>query len=277
MKAHTPLLHSPPAHRKMSSIEMRLAALEAQVAELKTENELLKMLTPLEAVTEGLKMASPEEVAAFSKALEACAPKTSAPKPHKTPKEEKKNTNPTGPAEFNAFVQAIWHEMAAVEGVVGEHDEAFKKASKEVGVTFQKARAEASRRKAEMEGREAPVPKTPKAAAPKTPVAAKPVAPKTPTAKAAPPKTPAAPAAPKKAAKAELTAPSAEQILAATADYDDEMRSKMKDECESYGWEARIFEKKACWLDPSNGDVYSYDGINNVGVYDSESGEFCAA
>jgi len=37
----------------MSSIELRLASLEAMISELKTENELLKMLTPLEAFTEG--------------------------------------------------------------------------------------------------------------------------------------------------------------------------------------------------------------------------------
>jgi hypothetical protein len=71
--------------------------------------------------------------------------------------------------------------------------------------------------------------------------------------------------------------PTAEQILAATPDYDDEMRAKMKAECEGYGWEARVFEEKACWLDPAAGDVYSYDGITNVGIYDGESGEFCAA
>ena len=261
---------------------MRLAALEAQVVELKTENELLKMLTPLEAITEGLKAATPAEVEGWMAACEAVAGKMPAPKANaskaKTPKDEKKNTNPTGPAEFNAFIQAIWHEMAAVEGVVGEHNDAFKKASKEVGVTFQKARAEASRRKAEMEGKPAPVPKAaaPKAAkpaAPKAPVKAapKPAAPKAPV-KAAPKPAAPEPAAPKAAA---LTVPTDAQIVEATTDYDDAMRTKMKAECEGYGWQACVFAEKACWLDPSTGDVFSYDSIATIGVYDAETGEFC--
>ena len=242
---------------------------------MKTENELLKMLTPLEAITEGLKAATPAEVESWMAACEAVSGKMKTPKA-KTPKDEKKNTNPTGPAEFNILIQAVWHEMAADAGVVGEHDDAFKKASKEVGVTFQKARAEASRRKAEMEGKPAPVPKAaaPKAA-PKV-TAPKVTAPKVTAAKAAAPK--AAAAAPKAAAlKAAPVEPTAEAIAAATGDYDDEMRAKMKAECEGYGWQARMFDEKACWLDPATGDCYSYDGIANVGVFDSESGEFCAA
>ena len=243
----------------MSSIEMRLAALEAQVVELKTENELLKMLTPLEAITEGLKAATPAEVEGWMAACEAVAGKMPAPKANaskaKTPKDEKKNTNPTGPAEFNAFIQAIWHEMAAVEGVVGEHNDAFKKASKEVGVTFQKA------------------PKAAKPAAPKAPVKAapKPAAPKAPV-KAAPKPAAPEPAAPKAAA---LTVPTDAQIVEATTDYDDAMRTKMKAECEGYGWQACVFAEKACWLDPSTGDVFSYDSIATIGVYDAETGEFC--
>jgi hypothetical protein len=264
----------------MSSIEMRLAALEAQVVELKTENELLKMLTPLEAITEGLKAATPAEVEGWMAACEAVSGKMKAPKAKLTKEEkEKKNTNPTGPAEFNVLIQAVWHEMAADAGVVGEHDDAFKKASKEVGVTFQKARAEASRRKAEMEGKPAPVPKAPKAAAAKaTPkaAAAKPAPVAAPKAAAPKPAPKPAPVAAPKAAAA-TAEPSAEAIAAATADYDDEMRAKMKAECEGYGWQARMFDEKACWLDPTTGDCYSYDGIANVGVYDAESGEFCAA
>jgi hypothetical protein len=101
-------------------------------------------------------------------------------------------------------------------------------------------------------------------------------APKVTAAKAAAPK--AAAAAPKAAAlKAAPVEPTAEAIAAATGDYDDEMRAKMKAECEGYGWQARMFDEKACWLDPATGDCYSYDGIANVGVFDSESGEFCAA
>ena len=252
---------------------MRLAALEAQVVELKTENELLKMLTPLEAITEGLKAATPEEVAGWMAACEEVSGKTvSKAKSSKTKltkeEKEKKTTNPTGPAEFNAFIQAIWHEMAAVEGVVGDHDDAFKKASKEVGVTFQKARAEASRRKAEMEGKAAPVPKTPKVKAVSSPVPAPAPKPAKVEAKAAP--------APK-AAPAASKVPSAEDILAATPDLNEVLRSKVKAECEGYGWEARLFEGKACWLDANNGDVYEYAGENIIGVYDAENNEFCLA
>jgi hypothetical protein len=272
----------------MSSIEMRLAALEAQVVELKNENELLKMLTPLEAITEGLKAATPAEVEGWMAACEAVSgemkklPKTKVKAP-KAPKDDKKNTNPTGPAEFNAFIQAVWHEMAAVEGVVGEHDDAFKKASKEVGVTFQKARAEASRRKAEMEGKAAPVPKAPKPAAPKAPVpkapkaaapvaAPKPAAPKAAAPKAAAPKAaePVA-AAPKPAAHA---VPSEEDIVAATPDLNDALRMKVKADCEGLGWEARLIDGKACWLESTSGDVYDYAGEKIIGAYDAEDGEF---
>ena len=259
---------------------MRLAALEAQVVELKNENELLKMLTPLEAITEGLKAATPAEVEGWMAACEAVSgemkklPKTKVKAPKaKAPKDDKKNTNPTGPAEFNAFIQAVWHEMAAVEGVVGEHDDAFKKASKEVGVTFQKARAEASRRKAEMEGKAAPVPKAPKAAAPKAaPVAApKPAAPKAAVPVAAPKAAEPVAAAPKPAAHA---VPSEEDIIAATPDLNHALRMKVKADCEGLGWEARLFDGKACWLESTSGDVYDYAGENIIGAYDAEDGEF---
>jgi hypothetical protein len=257
----------------MSSIEMRLAALEAQVVELKNENELLKMLTPLEAITEGLKAATPAEVEGWMAACKEVADsmkKAKTPKA-KAPKDDKKNTNPTGPAEFNAFIQAVWHEMAAVEGVVGEHDDAFKKASKEVGVTFQKARAEASRRKAEMEGKAAPVPKAPKPAAPKAaPVAA----PKAAVPVAAPKAAEPVAAAPKPAAHA---VPSEEDIVAATPDLNDALRMKVKADCEGLGWEARLFDGKACWLESTSGDVYDYAGENIIGAYDAEDGEFCLA
>ena len=244
---------------------MRLAALEAQVVELKNENELLKMLTPLEAITEGLKAATPAEVEGWMAACEQVAGSMKKPKAPKVkapsaPKDEKKNTNPTGPAEFNALIQAVWHEMAAVAGVVGEHDDAFKKASKEVGVTFQKARAEACRRKAEMEGKPAPVLKEPKVAAVK-PAAA-------PKAAAVKPAEPAPPA---------LKMPSHEDILAATPDYDDAERAKMKAESEKEGLKACMFEGKACWLNPTTGDVYEYNGNAGMGVYDAASGEFYAA
>ncbi len=263
---------------------MRLAALEAQVVELKAENELLKMLTPLEAITEGLKAATPAEVEGWMAACEQVSGKMKklpkAPKV-KAPKDEKKNTNPAGPAEFNALIRAVWHEMAADAGVVGDHGDAFIKASKEVGVTFQKARAEACRRKAEMEGKPAPVLKEPKVAAPKAAVkaAVKPAAPKAAAPKAAAPKA----AAPKPAVKAPVAepvpspkVPSEQDILAATPDSDDADRAKMKAESEAYGWKAQLINGVACWVDYSNGECYSYDGMTTIGIYDAETGEFCA-
>ena len=164
--------------------------------------------------------------------------------------------------------------MAAFAGVVGEHDDEFKKASKEVGVTFQEARAEASRRKAEMEGKPAPVPKAPKAAAK--------VAAPTPAAKVAAPKPAAAkPVAPKVAAPKPVAptpahaVPSEEDIIAATPDLNDALRMKVKADCEGLGWKARLFDGKACWLDATSGDVYDYAGENTIGVYDAEGDEFC--
>jgi hypothetical protein len=230
----------------MSSIEMRLAALELQFAELKMENETLKM--------------SSKKV------------KTKA---EKAENAEKNNTIPAVPSEWNVFVNSGWHEMAAVKGVTGEHDDAFKKASKEVGVTYQGAMKEASRRKAELEGREL-VPKVKKEPKEKALKAASPKAPAEPV--KASPKAPTPIKVPAPSPKAEVLTemPSDADILAATPDYDDEMRVKMKAECEGYGWQARLINGIACWLDVSSGDVYSYDGINTIGIYDSESGEFCS-
>ena len=258
----------------MSSIEMRLAALEAQVVDLKTENELLKMLTPLEAMTEGLKAASPEEVAAFSIALTALVKTPKASKGSKLSKEEKekKNTNPSGPAEFNVLIQAVWHEMAASAGVIGEHDDAFKKASKEVGVTFQIARAEASRRKADMEGMPTPAAKAPKAKPTTVTAIAKP----TPKPVAAPKPVPVvAIAKTTPVAVSPVEVPSDEDIASVTPGYTAEMRAKMKLDSEAGGWTARLFDGKARWLETETGNVYEYEGYPEIGVYDAESGEFC--
>ena len=65
----------------------------------------------------------------------------------------KKIENPEGPVAWNEFIQATWRELAAEKGIVGEDDEAFKAAATAAGVTFAMARAEAVRRKAQMEGR----------------------------------------------------------------------------------------------------------------------------
>ena len=140
-----------------SSLISRVAALDARLAAVESENELLKMQLPLEAFTQGLKDASPDAIAAWAAACSAAAEglglgeapaKTKAKKAVLTPEEKvKKTTNPEGPAAWNAYINATWHEMAAAKGVVVEGDHAaFKKAAGQVGITFSIARAEASRR-----------------------------------------------------------------------------------------------------------------------------------
>jgi hypothetical protein len=239
----------------MSSIEQRLAALEANsvaFAALQARN------AALEAQLEALKTSSKTV-------------KTKAEKVEKV-KDDKKNTNPTGPSEWNVFVATIRNEMAAAKGIVEEDEATFKKACKEAGITYQGVLKEASRRKAEMEGKETPVPKVKKAAkaAPKTP---------SPTATPAPPpiKVPA-PSAPSLKPHVPARVPSEADIIEATPDYDDEMRARMKTECEEdNGWVARLIDDMACWLDPSNGEVHSYDANHTLGTYDEETGVFTAA
>ena len=247
----------------VSSISARIAALEAGMADLRAENELLKMQMPLEAFTEGLKAASPEQLAAFFAAAELPAKKGK--KAAKTAEEKaKKTTNPEGPSAWNVFVNATWHEMAAEKGVVSEaHDAAFKKASATVGVTYQSAMKEASRRKAELEGKEPKAPKEPKAAA--VPKAESPAA--------------SAPASPKAASPAPKTlpAPTEAQIKAATLECDDEMRGLIREEHEANGWEAVLAGGEAGWLDPSTGTVHSYDGEKVLGEWDAEKGVFTIA
>lgn len=241
----------------MTSIIDRLVALEATMAELKIENELLKMLTPLEAFTAGLKDASAEQVQAWA---EACAEvaeahgvgssgevKTKKGKKAKAsePKEKKKTTNAEGPSEWNIFVQATWHEMAAVKGIVGDHDEAFKKACKEAGITYQGALKEAGVRRAALEGREVGEKKV-----------------KAKKEKAAAP-APASAAAPRK--------PTAEEIKKATPEGNDAMRVAMTSEGEEMGWTAAFINDCACWL-KEGGEVISYDCSETLGVY--SDGEF---
>lgn len=257
----------------VSSMSARIAALEAGMADLRAENELLKMQLPLEALTEGLKAASPEQLAAFFAAAELPAKKGK--KAAKTAEEKaKKTTNPEGPSAWNVFVNATWHEMAAEKGVVGEvHDAAFKKASAAVGVTYQSAMKEASRRKAELEGKE---PKEPKAKKePKEPKAKK--EPKAESPAASAPASPKA-AAPVPAAPKALPAPTEAQIKAATLEYDDEMREAITRECtEDFGWEAVFVGGQAGWLNPATGEVHSYDGINVLGAWDADKGVFISA
>ena len=137
----------------LSKLTERLAALEEEVA-------LMKMSTAISSMTEGLRLAEPEEakewVEAANKILSLYATKTS--KASKTSKAEKKaTTNERGPSEWNVFVEATWIEMAAAAGVLmGDGDDAkavFKKAAGAAGVSYQSAMKEASVRKAANEGR----------------------------------------------------------------------------------------------------------------------------
>ena len=246
------------------------------MAELKAENELLKMQktqTPLAAITEGLKAASAADITAWMEACAAVAakyevktPKAKKGKKASSPssddeekekekeKKPKKITNAAGPAEWNAFKQAVWHEMAAEHGITGEHNDAFKKAAAAAGITHDVARAEASRRKAEMEGEKEKTKKPAKQ--PKTPA-------KVPAIKAE------APGAPVKAkaepVKAEPVMPSMPAI-----DFDE---AKCKADAESLGWVERNFNGVRCWLDVS-GDVFSFNGEEIIGAYDEETEEF---
>jgi len=250
------------------AMNARIASLEAGMSDLRAENEMLKMQLPLEALTAGLKAASPEQLAAFLAAAELPAKK--AKKAAKTAEEkEKKTTNPKGPSEWNVFVNATWHEMAAEKGVVSEvHDAAFKKASAAVGVTYQVAMKEASRRKAELEGKEPKAPKEPKAkkaASPKPEASAA----SSPAASA-----PASPKAESPVPKA-LPVPTKEQIKAASLEYNDDQRDAVIRECvEDWGYQAVLAGGQACWLDPATGKVHSWDTIDVVGNWDAKKGVF---
>ena len=240
-----------------TSMISRIAALEARMAAVESENEMLK--ASLE-VSE--------------------APAKKAKKAVLTPEEKaKKTTNPEGPAAWNAFIVATWREMAAEKGVVCDDYDAFKKAAGAVGITGTVARSEAARRKRLMEGKE-PIPpkelkapKEPKAAAP-TPAASAPASSQaeSPAASAPPSPKAAVVAAPKR-----LPVPTEAQVKAATLEYDDEMRNGIRVENEGYGWEAVVAGGQAGWLDPSSGEVHSYDGSMVLGAWDAATGVFTSA
>lgn len=142
----------------ISALEKRLAALEEKVAELKTENELLKMAAPLASVTEGLRLASADEIQAWMDACNEVAAKfggkvsSAAPKKAAAPK-KRATTNTEGPKDWNAFVNSVQREMAAAAGVDvdGLSAEELKEAAKKVGAGWQAALKEASIRKRMLE------------------------------------------------------------------------------------------------------------------------------
>ena len=232
----------------MSSLEDRFAALEARVAELAAENELLKLQTPLEAFTEGLKAADEQTVAAWMDACQAAA--GTEPKKAGKKGEKKAPTNPTGPQEWNIFVKETQKSMAAAEGVLYESffegvdtssaaamkkaEDAFNKASGAKKAGWRDAMLEAKVRKAAAEGRQ--------------PAEKKPRAPK-----ASPAGGGAAPA--KKLKKT----PAATSALDQT-----------RKEAAELGLEEKTIDGITCWLS-LDGEVYSLDLETRLGVYDADA------
>ena len=245
----------------MSSIETRIAALEAQVVELKKENQLLKTMTPLAAVTEGLKTASSSEVDAWMSACEMVSTKFS--ELVALPEEKKKGVakNPSGPVKWNAFIHETQRAMASALGVdVSKMDAAaMKKAAKVKGCGFswQEAREQASRNWD----------------APKKPASKKALA----AAASSPPAEPSSPPAEPVVSASKTSIPSEADIIAATPDATPEMREVMKRDALSFEWTARLFNGVACWLEETSGDVFSYDFKETLGSYDAKTETFNAS
>lgn len=140
----------------LAELSKKLAALSEQVAELKAENELLKMALPLAAITEALRLGSADEKKAWVEAAQeviaehapASAAAPAGKKAAKEPKAKRATTNTDGPKEWNAFVNSVQREMAAAAGVDVELTEKdFKEAAKKVGAGWQEALKEAAIRK----------------------------------------------------------------------------------------------------------------------------------
>jgi len=250
-----------------SSLLARLAALEAEVA-------TLREVQPLESFTASLKAASPEEVKAWMEICSEVAGDYMAKgvKP-KVVKEKKATTNETGPAEWNAFKNAVWREMAADHGIVCEDADEFKKAvkaaGKDSGFSYQDAMKEASRRKAQMEGKDpkVKVAKEPKEKAKaktdlaelKAKVAAATAAKVAPA--AAPPSPKAAAAAPKVAKAA------AAPKVAAAAPVPTELELQLAAAAEM-GWVVVKHEGETFFHDPNGDLAFSYpDGDVQIGTY----------
>jgi len=230
-----------------SSLIARLNALEAEVASLRE-------VKPLESFTASLKAASPEEVKAWMEICSEVAGDYMAKdvKP-KAVKQKKATTNETGPAEWNVFKNAVWREMAAENGIVIEDPEEFKKAvkaaGKDSGFSYQDAMKEASRRKAELEGKvKVAKVKEPKVKGPTTleAVQAKVAAAKVAKPAAAPPSPKVAKASPKAPTELEL------QLAAAS----------------EMGWVVVEHEGETFFHDPNGDLAFSYpDGDDQIGTY----------
>jgi hypothetical protein len=247
----------------ISDLAKRFAALEAEVKELRAENELLKMAVPLSAVTEALRLGSADEKKAWVSAAQevinefAAAPAAAAAakKPAKEPKAKRATTNADGPKDWNAFVNSVQREMAAAAGVDvdGLSVEELKEAAKKVGAGWQAALKEASIRKRMLEkGEERSVAEA-ALAAEKSEAKAKKAAKKEGEEKPAPKKAAAAPK-PKKSKKAE---PSLEEQMA------------------ELGMSVREIEGVRYIIDDASGEAFTVneDGSfgDRVGIYDADA------
>ena len=118
-------------------------------------------MATLSSFTRMLKAASPAEVKEWMAVCKEVYEKNGAKVVSVAEAEAKLKTKRTstsvGPSEWNVFVNATWREMAADKGVLFDADaddaeKAFRKAAAAVGVTYQGALKEASRRKENKEG-----------------------------------------------------------------------------------------------------------------------------
>jgi DNA-binding protein H-NS len=263
----------------MSKILERLSALETEVKSLKEENELLKMVVPLPAITESLRCADSAEIKEWMEACQAVAEKFGLPasaaaapaagqkkrgRPaKKDPAEKRAATNPTGPAEWNRYKSLVWREMAAGYGIT-ETDETkfkqlvkdYKKSHPEAVISYQEAMQEAKRRRCAEEGREytAPAPKTP---GEKKPAAAKKAEKKKP--RNSPPMPP-----PDSDDESDSDSEAGEEDFA----------SQLK----ALGISRKTISGEDYWVDQSNGEVFQIlDGEDELGdrlgVYDADTDE----
>jgi hypothetical protein len=244
-----------------SSLIARLNALEAEVASLRE-------VKPLESFTASLKAASPEEVKAWMEICSEVAGDYMAKdvKP-KVVKQKKATTNETGPAEWNVFKNAVWREMAAANGIVIEDPEEFKKAVKshgqDSGFSYQEAMKEASRRKAELEGKvKVAKVKEPKVKGPTTLEA---VQAKVAAAKVAKPA--AAPPSPK-VAKVAKASPKVEPAAAAPSPKAPTELELQLTAAAEMGWVVVEHEGETFFHDPNGDLAFSYpDGDDQIGTY----------
>jgi len=252
----------------IAKLTERLDAYAAKMEALEAEVKTLRSMTPLEAFTAGLKTATPEQAAEWfaqcQQVAAVFAPASAAPEV-KEAKPKKAVTNATGPTEWNVFIQMTWRSMAADSGVLYEDfegegaakDKAFKEASKKAGVTYQSVMKEASRRKAEAEGRDPGAPKPKKVKAPKDDSLA------ALTAKAS-----AITAAKKAAKKAEVEAAAAAAAAApAEAEAEEDGMAQAHADAKECGYVRIQHNGVLHYQEPEDGEVYDFPDLNPVGKY----------